>query len=472
MESLVSYSRKFYWRFYRLVAFAVIFMMAVLTGSLLLGDSVRGTLVQRVGERLGRTETIIASGTRFLSDSVASHPLMTQARGYLLMDGFVSVGDMLLPVYVWGTDADSLQSGEALVNEPLNAKLSTLNSSPSTLNSLILHLPAHNMVPSGSLFVTQRYATQMRLSVKGVKSIDDGGNLLLKNEQTLPLNIFVNRQYLAEAMELEGKINIILASDIISESQLAEAWQPEWSGIHLTDTSLTYDGIFIPHEIVDKFSTQTSNPYSLIPSPNPSIRYFSYLVNDIVAGNDSLAYPFVTAVEEWQGEPLRGRDIILSDYAARRLRVSEGDSVNMSYFVARDLKNLETQGQSLRVKRIVPLSDFIGDSLLTAEFPGLSHVEKCTDWDSDLPIKMERVTKADEDFWYTYRQTPKAIVSFEAVSHDWANAFGSATALRFASRPAVSLSPSDAGLLVYHPRAEGLRAASDGVDFASLFLAL
>jgi len=447
---LISQSRKYYWRFYRLVALAVVIMMAVLTGSLLLGDSVRGTLVQRVGERLGKTETIIASGTGFMSDTVMHQSLMAHAQGYLLVDGYVSVDGKLLPVYVWGTDADSLPSGEAMVNEPLRAKLADAA-------EMVLHLPAHNMVPSGSLFVTQSYATQMRLHVAGVKSVDEGGNLLLKNEQTLPLNVFVSRQYLAEAMELKGKINIILANDVIDQQKLTDVWQPEWSGIHLTDTSLIYDGIFIPHEIVEKCK---------------GIVYFSYLVNDIVSDRDTIPYSFVTAVNEWQGVPLVGQDMILSDYAAKRLHVSVGDSVEMSYFIAKDLKNLDTNSQKLRVKRIVPLTDFMHDSLLTADFPGLSHVEKCTDWDSDLPIKMERVTKADEDFWYAYRQTPKAIVSYEAVREDWSNAFGSATALRFASKPAVSLTSSDAGLLVYRPRAEGLRAAKGGVDFASLFLAL
>ena len=453
---LISQSRKYYWRFYRLVALAVVIMMAVLTGSLLLGDSVRGTLVQRVGERLGKTETIIASGTGFMSDTVMHQSLMAHAQGYLLVDGYVSVDDKLLPVYVWGTDADSLPSGEAMVNEPLRAKLADAA-------EMVLHLPAHNMVPSGSLFVTQSYATQMRLHVAGVKSVDEGGNLLLKNEQTLPLNVFVSRQYLAEAMELKGKINIILANDVIDQQKLTDVWQPEWSGIHLTDTSLIYDGIFIPHEIVEKCS-MVNGQWSMV--------YFSYLVNDIVSDRDTIPYSFVTAVNEWQGVPLVGQDMILSDYAAKRLHVSVSDSVEMSYFIAKDLKNLDTNSQKLRVKRIVPLTDFMHDSLLTADFPGLSHVEKCTDWDSDLPIKMERVTKADEEFWYAYRQTPKAIVSYEAVREDWSNAFGSATALRFASKPAVSLTSSDAGLLFYHPRAEGLRAAKGGVDFASLFLAL
>ena len=455
LSSLIVQSRRHYRRFYRLVAGAVILMMAVLMGSLLLGDSVRGTLVQRVGERLGKTETILTSGTAFMSDSLMQQPLLKDAQGYLLMDGFVSVGEKLLPVYVWGTDADSLSMGEVIINEPLRAKLGDQE-------DFVLHLPSHNLVPSGSLFVTKSYATQMRVHVAGVKSVDEGGNLLLKNEQALPLNVFIGRQHLAEEMELEGKINLVLSQDIITEEQLADSWTPELSGIHLTDTSLTSDGIFIPQEIVNKL---TINQVAVGTC-------FSYLANELVNNSDTLSYPFVTAVSEWQGEPLDGLDMILSDYAAERLHVSVGDSVAMSYYVAKDLKALDTAAQMFCVKRIVPLSDFMRDSLLIADFPGLSHVEKCTDWDSDLPIKMERVTKEDEDFWYAYHQTPKAILSYEAVCADWSNAFGSATALRFSARPDVSLSPRDAGMQVIHPRKQGLQSANGGVDFASLFLSL
>ena len=455
LTSLIAQSRRHYRRFYRLVAGAVILMMAVLMGSLLLGDSVRGTLVQRVGERLGKTETILTSGTAFMSDSLMQQPLLKDAQGYLLMDGFVSVGEKLLPVYVWGTDADSLSMGEVIINEPLRAKLGNQK-------DFVLHLPSHNLVPSGSLFVTKSYATQMRVHVAGVKSVDEGGNLLLKNEQALPLNVFIGRQHLAEEMELEGKINLVLSQNIITEEQLADCWTPELSGIHLTDTSLTSDGIFIPQEIVNKL---TINQVAVGTC-------FSYLVGELVNNSDTLSYPFVTAVSEWQGEPLDGLDMILSDYAAERLHVSVGDSVAMSYYVAKDLKALDTAAQMFCIKRIVPLSDFMRDSLLIADFPGLSHVEKCTDWDSDLPIKMERVTKEDEDFWYAYHQTPKAILSYEAVCADWSNAFGSATALRFSARPDVSLSPRDAGMQVIHPRKQGLQSANGGVDFASLFLSL
>lgn len=488
MSSLIVHSRNHYRRFYRLVAIAVILMMAVLTGSLLLGDSVRDTLVQRVNERLGKTETIITSGTGFMSETLLQHPSMKHSQGCLLMDGFVSVGEKLLPVYVWGIDTDSLATDEVMVNEPLYSQLSTLNSQPSTF---VLHLPSRNLVPSGSLFVSKSYATQMRVHVAGVKSVEDGGNLLLKNEQTLPLNVFINRQQLAEKMDLEGKINLILSDDFIEEEQLAACWTPEHSGIHLTDSILTYDGVFIPQNIVEKLSTLNSQPSPLNSQPSPlnsqpSTIYLSYFVNNLMADADTVPYSFVTAINEWQGEPLNGQDMILSDYAAERLHVREGDSIRMDYFITKQLKNLDTKEQTLRVKRIVPLASFRQDRLLMTDFPGLTRVENCTDWDSDLPIDMNRVQKEDEDYWHTYRQTPKAVVAYEAVRADWSNAFGCATALRFSSSSNSShsshsshsslftslLSPSDADVLLYHPRAQGLKGANGGVDFASLFLSL
>jgi len=465
---LIRQSWSYYRRFYRLVAGAVILLMAVLTGSLLLGDSVRGTLVQRVSERLGQTETLIASGTGFMSEDILRQPLLASAQGYLLVDGFIAVDDKLLPVYVWGTDADTLKSGEALINEPLSRKLGNAT-------DIVLHLPSHSLVPSGSLFVTQSYATQMRLQVKGTKSIVEGGNLLLKNEQTLPLNVFINRQQLAEEMELEGKVNIILSEVPITDQQLSDVWQPAYSGIHLTDYSLTYDGIFIPEEVVNSITMNNGDrPVNNGVRPHYS-RYFSYLVNDIIHAQDTVPYSFVTAVTEWQGEALTGHDIILSDYASEHLHVSVGDSVRMSYFLAQDLKNLQTREQLFCVKSIVPLSDFQQDSLLMADFPGLSHVERCADWDSDLPIKMDHIHKVDEDYWYQYHQTPKALVAYDAVQDDWTNSFGSATALRIPAEGMASAREalhSQDFLTVVSPRQQAIESAKSGVDFASLFMAL
>ena len=98
---IISSSRKYYRRYYRLVVIAVIIMMAVLPGSLLLGDSVRGTLSDRVDERLGTAETILTSGTGFMDEKIMQSPFLANAHGYLLTQGFLSVDGKLIPVYIW-----------------------------------------------------------------------------------------------------------------------------------------------------------------------------------------------------------------------------------------------------------------------------------------------------------------------------------------------------------------------------------
>ena len=421
-------------------------MTAVLTGSLVLGDSVRGSLAERVNERLGNTETLILTGTGFLSDSILWQPLMANAKGYLLAEGFVSSDGQMIPVTVWGSDIDSLKPGEVLINEELHLQPSTLHLQP-----IVLHLPSNSLVGSGSLFVSQSYATQLRLTVKGVKSRQDGGNLLLRQEQVRPKNIFMNRQELAEALGVEGKINVIMSPELISESQfVGDIWKPEYSGLQRHGNIIGTDRVFLPQGVVETLA--------------PSARYLAYFVNSL----GTIPYSFVTATDQ-----LHGDETILTDYAAKRMNAHVGDSVVMEYYVSRGgLKRLETRSHRFRVSSIVPISEIRAQAeLLTADFPGLSGVNRCTDWDSDLPIDMSRITRADEDFWAAYRQTPKALVSLDAVGKDWIGSYGVATKVVTKS-PFSSLQPQNFGIAVVQPRASAIRAAQNGTDFGLLFLAL
>lgn len=438
--------RSYYKRFYRLVSVAVAVMTAVITGSLVLGDSVRGSLVERVNERLGPTETIIQTGTGFLRDTVLHHPLLANAHGYLLAEGFVSSNGQMIPVTVWGTDADEapLQRGEAFVNEELAKHLSQ-----HTPPTVVLHLPSSNLIPSSSLFVSQRYANQLRLRVQDVKSGQDGGNLMLRNEQVRPLNIFVNRQELAEALGVEGKVNLILSSDHISSDDFSRICRPGDFGLFFEDSIVGTDRVFLTKALVD--------------SLKPKARYLAYFVNSL----GTIPYSFVTATDQ-----LHGDETVLSDYAARRLNARVGDSVTMEYYVSRgELKQLATRSHRFCVSRIVPIAELQAQaSLITADFPGLSGVERCTDWDSDLPLDMSRIKKVDEDYWTQYRQTPKALVSLDAVGQDWTGYFGVATKVVI-DTPLVTIGGSF-GASVLHPRTLALHAAQNGTDFGVLFLAL
>lgn len=456
-------SRSYYKRFYWLAGFAVAVMTGVITGSLMLGDSVRGSLADRVGERLGHTETIVQSGTGFLSDSILKDKLLASAKGFLLVEGFVSAEGRMMPVTVWGGDEDTLGSNEALLNEELKKEVG--------LGAVILHLPSNSLVPATSPFISQNYTTQMRLHAKGVKDGKDGGNILLHNEQMRPLNLFVRREDLAEAMGLIteadkkgqdgnnlqlsvdsmrsiGPVNVILSTQQFTSDDFRKIWHPDLSGIQVHGNVVSSSRVFLPRNVTD--------------SLHPKARYLAYFVNSL--GN--IPYSFVTATDQLEGD-----NAILSDYAARRMGVHIGDSVTMEYYVVKGLKRLETRSHRFVVSKIVSIRQ-MADSLLTASFPGLSNVDRCTDWDSDLPIDMSRITKADEDYWASYRQTPKAIVSLDAVGHDWEGEYGVATKVVTSPDRISRLTPESMGIIVVQPRAAALQAAQNGTDFASLFLSL
>ncbi len=457
---------RFYTRYCRLVFLATLITVTVIVGSMIIGDSVRTTLVKRVTERLGDTQTIIFSRHSYLSEELERAPLFDdRARGILLTSGFLSQNGKLIPVFVWGVNDMSVSKGAARINAALRKELG--QNDP---DALVLRLPASGLVPSGSLFVTENYTTSMRLTFEGVVGVEEGGNISLKNEQVLPYNVFVNRAELAETLGLEGKVNLILTSQLVTTDELEQAWQSSFSGLSVHRrkdfTEIVSDRVFLQDKVVETISQYNPN----------SNRLFSYLANSIERNETSIPYSFVTAADQYKGQPLAKGEIILSDYSAKRLHAEPGDRIRISYFTSRDLKTLKTDTVCLQVKAIVPLSELQEDKTLSADFPGLSDVERCTDWDSDLPINMNLITDEDEKYWELYRSTPKAIIAYDAVAADWGNAYGSATAIRIpttTSDPDLSALTADMfGIQVIHPRDKGLYAAMNGVDFSGLFLAL
>jgi len=463
-KDLIHKNVVFFARYFKLVAIAIVISVAVIVGSLVIGDSVRSSLVNRVNERLGNTETVIFARQSFLSEAFCKLPVFeSSARGILLTDGFISHNGTLLPVMVWGVDDMNITKGDALINPPLFKELNL----PSE-NTLVLRLPAQGLVPSGSLFVTENYTTSLRLNLKGVVDVQEGGNISLKNEQSLPLNIFVNRSELAEEMKVEGKINLVLADKKIAHADIEKAWNYKSSGLNIKPqkdfAEITSDRVFLQKEVIE----------SIVQNNAGANRMFSYLANSIASKSTAIPYSFVTAVDEYNNEILQKDEVILSDYSAKRLNVQVGDEVYIRFFISQDFKTLQTDSVLLRVKKVVPLVELMADSTLSADFPGISDVERCTEWDSDLPINMDLITSEDEEYWELYRSTPKAILPYEAVADKWGNEYGNATSIRLsdASPNLSALTPDMFGIQELYPREAGIYAAKNGVDFAGLFMAL
>ncbi len=316
--------------------------------------------------------------------------------------------------------------------------------------------------------MTKNYTVGLRLSYEGLVPVDSGGNINLKNEQVLPFNVFVRRSDLAEALNVGGKINLVLTDRQISSTDLDDIWNQELSGLVVRRkadfTEITSGRVFLQEKVVETICQDNL----------ASDRLFSYLVNSIEREGNSIPYSFITAMDRYKGHILRKDEILLSDYAANRLGARVGDTIRVSYYKSEGLKRLDTDARQFKVGRVVPLSEWVSDGSLSADFPGLSNVERCTDWDSGLPIQMDLITDEDERYWDLFRSTPKAIIAYDAVVGDWGNAYGSATAIRIPNaRPDLTgLRPEMFGIQLIHPREAGIYAARNGVDFAGLFLAL
>ena len=118
-QQLTYRNIRYYARFYRLIALASVITVAVIVGSLVVGDSVRTTLERRVSDRLGDTETILFVRNGYLSEQLLQIEPFQGSRGVLLSEGFVSHNGRLVPVTLWGVDRTDLPKGSALLNSSL-----------------------------------------------------------------------------------------------------------------------------------------------------------------------------------------------------------------------------------------------------------------------------------------------------------------------------------------------------------------
>lgn len=435
-----------------MVAMAAAVSAAVLSGSLVVGDSVRGSLEKRVRQRLGSIETVLVSGNGYLDAGFAAK-LGPKAEGLLYKEGFVSREGRLVPVHIWGTDA--VPEGSVEINGELARESGIRKGEP-----VVLRLERDGLVPRGSLFVTEQYSASLRLNCARELSLVEGGGLSLKNEQERPLNVFVSRKALCELLELGDKANVIVSPEILDTEAVSACFTPEDAGIHVKDGLVSSESVFLSEALTAALEGQAEHA-------------FSYLANGITRGGKEIPYSFVTAVDTWEGRPLPPGETLLSDYAASRLGARVGDNISLAYYVSTGLKQLREDSLQVKVAGIVPLAELAADPFLKADFPGLSEAERCTDWDSDLPIDMNRITPSDEAYWQAWKNTPKLLLSYEEMAPRWESAYGNATAARLLQGETLpALGPAELGVQVVHPRKSGLTAARSGVDFGSLFLAL
>ncbi|MFH1937138.1 MAG: ABC transporter permease, partial [Bacteroidota bacterium] len=498
------YRNLFFYRWpYLAILAGVMVSTAVLTGALLVGDSVRGSLGRLTELRLGTTHWAMQPGDRYFRSALASdlsRKLDQPVVPVMQLIGIgvnVETGSRLQDIQVVGVDSSFAFLWNASVVLPKEDEVVISGNLASKLgleigDALLIRLPKVEEAPQNAPFVADETpAASIRLTIIALANEEEMGRFSLKSNQRAPFNAFVSLDQLAYQVGRPESANLLLVPETGTreltvqhlDSALSSVWQMEDAGIRMT--RLDAKGLY--QIVTDRIFFDNSTARAIherLPDAQPLL---TYLANTLSANGKETPYSFVTAIDEGiLPISLSPGKILITDWLAADLGICPGDSLYMTYYVMGPLRRLHEQQAGFKVSAIVPVHAIPYGENLMPDFPGLNDAGHCRDWNTGAPVELDRIRDKDEAYWNTFRGTPKAFITLADGERLWANPFGTVTAFRFKSGkeknciPIVSIDSAIMASIypswyrfVFQPVWEqGQQAAANSTDFGGLFLSL
>ncbi len=477
---LVKRTLAYYWQTNLVVILGVATAVAVLAGALLIGASVRGSLRDLVSQRLGNTEHIVVS-TGFFREQLATD---LGGAPLIALEGVVEHEPSRRRaggVKVYGVDerfwqfngvaGATLANRQAQISEALASEFGSQSG-----DSVLLRIEKHSDIPIESLHGRKDDPGKtIRLNVSGALPRASLGEFSLQPTQAAVRAIFVSLPFLQRELEQQAKINTVLLRQPASIGDKAT----------LEDLGLTLRTVNNGSLSLESNSNLLSD--SVVAAADESARalsyqttpIFSYLANSISAGDRSIPYSLVTALDDSQLTH-DANSIVLNEWAARDLNALPGQTISLEYYVWHEGGRLETRTADFKLAAITPITGLAADRDLVPHYPGITESQSLSDWDPPFPVDLGRVRKQDEDYWDQYRTTPKAFISIAAGQKLWQTRFGKLTSIRISgANPDINayrdqlrkvLQPASTALQVIPVRSQGLDASRGATDFGEYFL--
>ncbi|TWU21896.1 ABC transporter permease [Bythopirellula polymerisocia] len=522
-----------YRRTHLAVALGVAVATAVITGALLVGDSVRGSLRDLTLARLSNIDTVLLAEQPFregLATELAQRNSATGKGGFQgfapllfvpgslsatkdgqtkqatqlsilgITDAFWKLGD--------GGPIKQLTGDDIAISQSIAAELGA-----AVGDEVLLRVSLPSNIPADSTLGEKEDSTTSR-RLRIVEILNEGiSRFGLQPSQLQPRNVFVSLETMQRLLELPGRANLIAIggveptepSTVVHQDNLKKALRPELAdfGLRVTETK-------IGAPTASHFLQLSAERLVLAPQLVETVRKLwpaediqpvvTYLANTISLGKNQIPYSTVTGVDSTEElGPLRDADgkpivladdeIALNDWAAQRLSGQLGDKITITYYEPETTHGrlVEKSTPPLALKFIAPLKNVDGeltaaaDPHFTPELPGVTDERSISDW--DLPFKLvETIETEDETYWDEYRTTPKAFVSYSLAEKLWSTRWGTVSALRipmendkptvveFTSRLTEAINPSDLGMKLLPVKQQGLAAARGTTSFEGLFL--
>ena len=523
-SQLLKRNLVYYWRTNIAVILGVAAAVAVLSGALLVGDSVRGSLRDLFLQRLGNTNEVI-SGSGFFREQLVRDLLFNDitpsreeafvALPLIAIEGSVAhesnktraggvrvygVGEGFWKFH--GSNLAAPQNRDVLISEGLARELGARAG-----DSLLVQIEKPSDVPIESLYGQKDdLGRTLRLTIRETLSPEQLGEFTISPQQTTVRTVFIDIRLLQRELEQPDKVNIILFSrsadspnrsatqraenlkHLLEERVRLEDYNIKWLALDQKRGITIERGSTLLDDNLAKTITDVAQSINL-----QTVPILSYVANGITSGDRTIPYSLVTAIDDPTFQSLRGQinadasgktPIILNEWAARDLNAKVGDTVSLDYFVWHEDGKLETKQAEFQLVAVVPIAGLAADRNLVPEYPGISESPSMSDWDPPFPVDLKLIRQQDEDYWDQYRTTPKAFIPLSAGQQLWQSRYGKLTsirvmpgeqtvdraALQFQGKLRSSLTPAAMGFSVLPVRAEGLAASQGATDFGEYFL--
>jgi putative ABC transport system permease protein len=489
-------SLKFFWRMNLAVIAAISVTTAVLTGALLIGDSMRGSLRDLTFQRIGRIHYVMTSD-HFFRQNLASE---TGSAAAILLNGSATaeprrasqvnisaVNRSFLDLF-GAAEFDHVLSSQngsfppVLINGALQKELQTKKG-----DEIVLSFAKPSDVHRESI-LGNRESTDIiqrnRFIVAGIVPDEKMGGFDLKANQHLALNAFVSLDRFQKILNQKGMVNSVL-SPADQPPSLKEHVQPEDLGLRIVDSKngfrLESEEIIIkPNEVEAARRSSDSAGINNVP-------VVTYLANRTVFDGHVLPYSTITALSPF--EPFISSDgkevreikqdqILLNEWAANDLQVHPGDPVELEYFVLGPDNDLSTAKSKFKVQAIIRQQRIASDPDLSPKYPGIEDAENMSDWSPPFPVDLNIIRPKDEDYWDKFRATPKGFISESTAQRIWSSRFGLYTSIlfidgskqQFINEFLKRIDLAQMNMTFRDVKTEGLRAAEGATDFSQLYL--
>jgi len=500
---------RYHWRPYLGVLLGVATAAAVLSGALLVGDSVRYSLRRFGILRLGDTRLALDTRDRLVAAGLAD-------RLNAALDETVAPA-LSLRAVVERTDPQTgrprrVNRGRLL---GVDARFWSLSPAPpphleeggavlarktaQALDAAVGDVVRLRVaVPSGlprEAPLADRSGPPSRtvtLTVTAIVPDEALGRFSLSAEQIAPFNVFMRLDELCARLDLAPAWNLALVGGgdaaAIDAPRAQAALRKTW---RLDDA-----GLVLRHAAEQDLLVLESRRIFLAPAAVAAAEaaggssVSAYLVEGIDRGGRTTPYAFAAACEPsaaGAGGPvpagMRDDEILVNRWLANALEAERGDTVTVRY------RKLDASGEFSAAQRSFTVHGVIGmetarrERALLPAFPGLTDVERCADWDIGMPMDEERLRDpANQAYWDAYGATPKAFFTFETGRAMWGNHLGAVTSVRWpaaaggagalAGRLRAAIDPAALGLRFMPVREQAVRAVAEGLDFGALFAAM